>query len=135
MRTNNIKVTLSYKIPYDVPDLNGNIYTKEAIGNAIIECKEFLQNGGKLPLIYNNNSTATKEEIIGVIEHLWDVQYNEIEKYIQLDAMGMLWYGGTCENIELMEEDEAICKGNSEQSTIKLIKDFKFTSFGISNFH
>ena len=133
MRTNNIKVTLSYKIPYDVPDLNGNIYTKEAIEKAIAECKESLQNGGKLPLIYNNN-TVTKEEVIGVIEHLWDVQYNEIEKYIQVDATGMLWYGGTCENIEVMEDDEAICKGNSEQSTIKLIKEFEIASFGISNF-
>ena len=134
MRTNNIKVTLSYKIPYDVPDLNGNIYTKEAIEKAIAECKESLQNGGKLPLIYNNNNTVTKEEVIGVIEHLWDVQYNEIEKYIQVDAMGMLWYGSTCENIEVMEDDEAICKGNSEQPTIKLIKGFEIASFGISNF-
>ena len=134
MRTNNIKVTLSYKIPYDVPDLNGNIYTKEAIEKAISECKESLQNGGKLPLIYNNNNTVTKEEVIGVIEHLWDVQYNEIEKYIQVDAMGMFWYGGTCENIEVMEDDEAICKGNSEQPTIKLIKGFEIASFGISNF-
>lgn len=134
MRTNNIKVTLSYKIPYDVPDLNGNIYTKEAIEKAIAECKESLQNGGKLPLIYNNSSTVAKEEVIGVIEHLWDVQYNEIEKYIQVDATGMLWYGGTCENIEVMEDDEAICKGNSEQPTIKLIKEFEIASFGISNF-
>ena len=134
MRTNNIKVTLSYKIPCDVPDLNGNIYTKEAIEKAIAECKESLQNGGKLPLIYNNNNTVTKEEVIGVIEHLWDVQYNEIEKYIQVDATGMLWYGGTCENIEVMEDDEAICKGNSEQPTIKLIKEFEIASFGISNF-
>lgn len=134
MRTNNIKVTLSYKIPYDVPDLNGNIYTKEAIEKAIAECKESLQNGGKLPLIYNNNNTVTKEEVIGVIEHLWDVQYNEIEKYIQVDAMGMFWYGGTCENIEVMKDDEAICKGNSEQPTIKLIKGFEIASFGISNF-
>ena len=134
MRINNIKVTLSYKIPYDVPDLNGNIYTKEAIEKAIAECKESLQNGGKLPLIYNNNNTVTKEEVIGVIEHLWDVQYNEIEKYIQVDAMGMFWYGGTCENIEVMEDDEAICKGNSEQPTIKIIKGFEIASFGISNF-
>ena len=134
MRTNNIKVTLSYKIPYDVPDLNGNIYTKEAIEKAIAECKESLKNGGKLPLIYNNNNTVTKEEVIGVIEHLWDVQYNEIEKYIQVDAMGMFWYGGTCENIEVMEDDEAICKGNSEQPTIKIIKGFEIASFGISNF-
>ena len=134
MRTNNIKVALSYKIPYDVPDLNGNIYTKEAIEKAIAECKESLQNGGKLPLIYNNNNTVTKEEVIGVIEHLWDVQYNEIEKYIQVDAMGMFWYGGTCENIEVMEDDEAICKGNSEQPTIKIIKGFEIASFGISNF-
>ena len=134
MRTNNIKVTLSYKIPYDVPDLNGNIYTKEAIEKAIAECKESLQNGGKLPLIYNNNNTVTKEEVIGVIEHLWDVQYNEIEKYIQVDAMGMFWYGGTCENIEVMEDDEVICKGNSEQPTIKIIKGFEIASFGISNF-
>lgn len=134
MRTNNIKVTLSYKIPYDVPDLNGNIYTKEAIEKAIAECKESLQNGGKLPLIYNNNNIITKEEVIGVVEHLWDVQYNEIEKYIQVDATGMLWYGGTCENIEVMEDDEVICKGNSEQPTIKLIKEFEIASFGISNF-
>ena len=134
MRINNIKVTLSYKIPYDVPDLNGNIYTKEAIEKAIAECKESLQNGGKLPLIYNNNNTVTKEEVIGVIEHLWDVQYNEIEKYIQVDAMGMFWYGGTCENIEVMEDDEAICKGNSEQPTIKIIKGFEIANFGISNF-
>ena len=134
MRINNIKVTLSYKIPYDVPDLNGNIYTKEAIEKAIAECKESLQNGDKLPLIYNNNNTVTKEEVIGVIEHLWDVQYNEIEKYIQVDATGMLWYGGTCENIEVMEDDEAICKGNSEQPTIKIIKVFEIASFGISNF-
>ena len=59
---------------------------------------------------------------------------NEIEKYIQVDATGMLWYGGTCENIEVMEADEAICKGNSEQPTIKLIKEFEIASFGISNF-
>ena len=61
-------------------------------------------------------------------------EYNEIEKYIQVDAMGMFWYGGTCENIEVMEDDEVICKGNSEQPTIKIIKGFEIASFGISNF-
>ena len=33
-----------------------------------------------------------------------------------------------------MEDDEAICKGNSEQPTIKLIKEFEIASFGLSNF-
>ena len=31
MRTDNIKVTITIPIPYDKPDKNSNIYTKETV--------------------------------------------------------------------------------------------------------
>ena len=36
MRTENIKVAITIPIPYDKPDKNGNIYTKEVSSNFII---------------------------------------------------------------------------------------------------
>src|SRR5574344_173153 len=134
MRTNNIKVTLEYKIPYGVPDLNGNVYTKEAVQKAIDECKEELENGGKLPILYINNSTVVNEEIIGIVDHIWNVQNNEIEQYYKIDVRGMLWLGGSVEDINDMDENRGICKGSTKDRSVKFIKDFKFVSFGISNF-
>ena len=56
MRTDNIKVTMTIPIPYDQPDKNGNIYTKEAVEKAVNNLHKYL------PIIFRDKS---KEKVIG----------------------------------------------------------------------
>ena len=48
MRTDNIKVTTTIQIPYDKPDKNGNIYTKEAVEKAVNNLRK------NLPIIFRD---------------------------------------------------------------------------------
>ena len=50
MRTDNIKVTTTIQIPYDKPDKNGNIYTKEAVEKAVNNLRK------NLPIIFRDES-------------------------------------------------------------------------------
>lgn len=87
MRTNNIKVTMTIPIPYDQPDNNGDIYTKEAVEKAVNNLHKYL------PIIFRGES---EEKVIGTItgdSHIatWDFE-NQV---CNLTVNGEVFFGGT----------------------------------------
>lgn len=91
MRTENIEVTFKIPIPVDKPDLNGVIYSKEAIRNAYKNVKDVpieipCSDGWFLPI------GATQE-----------VELIEDENDMYITGVGLVWYGGTEENVEIEE--------------------------------
>lgn len=90
MRTENIKVTFKIPIPVDKPDLNGVIYSKEAIRNAYnvkgIPIKMLCNDGQFLP--------------IGVVQ---EVELIEDKNGMYITGVGLVWHGGTDENVEIKD--------------------------------
>ena len=87
MRTENIKVTFKIPIPIDKPDLNGVIYSKEAIRNAYKNVKD-------VPIEIPNNDgeffpigVAQEVELIGMY----------------ITGVGLVWHGGTEESVEMID--------------------------------
>ena len=91
MRTENIEVTFKIPIPVDKPDLNGVIYSKEAIRNAYKNVKNIpieipCSDGKFLP--------------IGVAQ---EVELIEDENGMYITGVGLVWHGGTTEeNVEMV---------------------------------
>lgn len=91
MRTENIEVTFKIPIPVDTPDLNGVIYSKEAIRNAYKNVKDIpikipCSDGQFLPI------GATQE-----------VELIEDENGMYITGVGLVWYGGTEESVEMVD--------------------------------
>ena len=91
MRTENIKVTFTIQIPVDKPDLNGVIYSKEAIRNAYKNVKDVpiempCSDGQFLP--------------IGVVQ---EVELVEDENGMHIAGVGIIWHGGTDESVEIKD--------------------------------
>ena len=91
MRTENIEVTFKIPIPVDKPDLNGVIYSKEAIRNAYKNVKDIpieipCSDGQFLP--------------IGVAQ---EVELIEYEDGMYVTGVGLVWHGGTDESVEIKD--------------------------------
>lgn len=91
MRTENIKVTFKIPIPVDKPDLNGVIYSKEAIRNAYKNVKDIpieipCNDGRFLP--------------IGVSQ---EVDLIEDEDGMYITGVGLVWHGGINESAEIKD--------------------------------
>ena len=87
MRAENIKVTITIPIPYNEPDKNGNIYTKEAVEKAVNNLHKYL------PIIFRGES---EEKVIGSTtgdSHIatWDFE-NQV---CNLTVDGEVFFGGT----------------------------------------
>lgn len=91
MRTENIEVTFKIPIPVDKPDLNGFIYSKEAIRNAYKNVKD-------IPIEIPNNDGQFLP--IGVAQ---EVELVEDENGMHIKGVGLVWHGGTEENVEINE--------------------------------
>lgn len=109
MRTDNIKVTITIPIPYDQPDKNGNIYTKEAVEKAVNDLHKYT------PIIFRGES---EEKVIGTItddSHIatWDFE-NQVCK---LTVDGEIFFGGI----------EGIVTANNGK-----IVDFEIIGIGLS---
>ena len=109
MRTNNIKVTMTIPIPYDQPDENGNIYTKEAVENAVNNLHKHI------PIIFRGES---EEKVIGTTiddSHIatWDFE-NQV---CNLTVNGEVFFGGA----------EGIVTANNGK-----IVDFEILEIGLS---
>lgn len=96
MRIENIKVKITVSIPFDKPDINGNVYTKEAVENAVNHLHK------NLPIIFSDNVNTSDgenkymEKCIGATtgdSHIvtWDFE-NQVCKVI---VDGTVFYGGT----------------------------------------
>lgn len=108
MRCNNLSVRFTVPLPVDRPDENGNIYTKEAIINAMNTCK------GK-PII---DKTGESDIVIGFVS---DATYVENTNIAQVD--GFVWYGGT---------DCNVIKSHKNEEGTLVIDEFKVSAFGIT---
>ena len=92
MRTENIKVTFKIPIPVDKPDLNGVIYSKEAIRNAYKNVKD-------IPIEMPNNNGQFLP--IGVAQEVEFIEDKDGSMYIT--GVGLIWYGGTEESVEIVD--------------------------------
>lgn len=91
MRTENIEVTFKIPIPVDKPDLNGVIYSKEAIRNAYKNVKD-------VPIEMQNNDGEFFP--IGVAQ---EVELIEDENGMYITGVGLVWHGGTDESVEIKD--------------------------------
>lgn len=91
MRSENIEVTFKIPILVDKPDLNGVIYSEEAIRNAYKNVKDIpieipCNDGRFLP--------------IGVAQ---EVELIEDENGMYITGVGLVWHGGTEEGVEMVD--------------------------------
>ena len=91
MRTENIEVTFKIPIPVDKPDLNGVIYSKQAIRNAYKNVKD-------IPIEIPCNDAQFLP--IGVAQ---EVELIEDEDGMYVTGVGLVWYGGTKESVEIKD--------------------------------
>lgn len=91
MRAENIEVTFKIPIPVDKPDLNGVIYSKDAIKNAY-------KNVKNVPIEIPND----KGELlpIGVCQ---EAELIEDENGMHIKGIGIIWHGGTEETVGIEE--------------------------------
>ena len=113
MRTENMNVKLTIPIPIEKPDKNGNVYTKEAIENAVNNLHT------NLPIIYKDNENENEDKVIGITtgtSHIvtWDSE-NQVCK-VTID--GVVFYGGTECIVSKIKEGK--------------VADFRITSIGLS---
>ena len=106
MNTNNIEVKISIPFRLNKPDNNGNIYTENAIKNALKEFKS-------VPLILESEGTF---KCCGVINTLNG--YDQTDKEIIAHFNGYIFNGGTAENI--------VCDKNK-----KIVNEFQINQIGI----
>ena len=87
MRAENIKVTITIPIPYNKPDKNGNIYTKEAVEKAVNNLHKYL------PIIYRCES---EEKVIGTVTSDSHIATYDYENQVcKLTVDGEVFSGGT----------------------------------------
>lgn len=113
MRQENLKLQIALKFPFDHPDRNGVVYSKQAIEQAILALQ------GKLPIVYRDHNTCPDGEVIGhtvgeTASVLWDDNCHICE--IVLDSV--IYYGGT----------ECVVKKTNNG----IVTDFEITALGIS---
>ena len=111
MRTDNIKVTITIPIPYDQPDKNGDIYTKEAVEKAVNNLHKHT------PIIFRDEF---EEKVIGTTTNdslitTWDYE-NQVCK---LTVDGEVFFGGT----------ESECTFDRDKGKIV---DFEILGIGLS---
>lgn len=92
MRTENIEVTFKIPIPVDKPNLNGVIYSKEAIRNAY-------KNVKNIPIEIPCNDGRFLP--IGVAQ---EVELIEEENDMYITGVGLVRHGGTEESVEIVND-------------------------------
>lgn len=95
MRSENIEVTFKIPIPVDKPDLNGVIYSKDAIKNAY-------KNVKNIPIEIPNDKGEFLP--IGVCR---EAELIEDENGIHIQGVGIIWHGGTEENVGIEDNKVA----------------------------
>lgn len=110
MRTDNIMVKITIPIPYDRPDLNNVMYSRDAVKNAIENIP------ANLPILFRDGSNISR--VVGntmnkTPEAVWDDE----NKICNVSIDGVIYHGGT------------ECVADIENGTIS---SFSITGIGIS---
>ena len=94
MRVDNVKVTMDIPVHFNQPDKNGCVYTKESWEEAVKKVADI-----PTPIeIINNDGTRTE---VGVAQ---DVQLTKDGDEDIIKISGVLFYGGTSENVEFTKD-------------------------------
>lgn len=109
MRSFNVKVEFMIPIRPDKPDLNGNIYTKEAITNSMESYKN-------APIIIRDGDIVKP---VGVIKDA-NVSWSE-QPYIT--CKGNIMFGGT---------DCIVSKSHKDENGVTVIDEFSITGVGVT---
>lgn len=109
MRTNNIRVEFEIPVRLNEPDLNGNIYTEEAILNSLSSYKN-------VPLVVK--SSTGEQDAFGVIDN---ATYDENLSCVVCN--GNIMFGGT---------DCLVSKSHRGENGLLIIDEFTISSVGIS---
>ena len=92
MRVDNVKITMEIPVHFGQPDRNGYVYSKDA-------WKEAVKNAVGVPIeIINDDGTRT---VLGVTQDIKLVKDGD-EDIIKIS--GILFYGGTSENVEFTKD-------------------------------
>mgnify|MGYP003304032013 CR=1 FL=1 len=107
------KVKLTMYIPFDKPNKNGTVFTKEAVENAVNNLST------NLPIIYRDNKSRFRDKVIGATtgnSHIvtWDSD-NQICKMI---VDGVVFHSGAEIIVNEIEDNN--------------ISDFRITSIGLT---
>lgn len=88
MRVENTKIKLTIPIPIDKPDLNGVVYTEEAIENALKHLKT------NIPILYKENEES-EAKVIGTTTGTYRVTTWDYEKQVCKVALdGVIFHSG-----------------------------------------
>ena len=114
MRIRGIPISFTMSLPYDKPDKNGNVYTREAIENALKRCP-------KIALIVECFNNKLPEKIIGYTNGTpYAIQADEESKIIRYNIDAHILHGGL----------NGIVKCHNDKGEIT---EFEITSFGVSD--
>ena len=94
MRVENVKVTFDIPVHFGQPDKNGYVYSKEVWEEAVKKAADI-----PTPIeIINDDGTRTALGVTQDIKLVKDEDQNIIKVY------GILFYGGTSENVEFTKD-------------------------------
>lgn len=111
MRTENVKVKITIPIPYERPDKNGVMYSKEAVEKAVNNLQM------NLPIVYRGNESQVI--VIGYTIGKPHIATWNVEKQVcNITTDGVVYYGGTECIVNEMEDG--------------VVKDFSITGIGLS---
>lgn len=113
MRNENTKVKLTIHIPFDRPNKNGIVFTKEAIENAINNAPT------NIPIVYRDNKNEFDNKVIGTTTgcphiSIWDSENQVCEMMVD----GVVFRSGADIVINKIEDDK--------------ISDFRITDIGLT---
>lgn len=92
MRIDNVKITIEIPIYFGQPDRNGYVYSKESWEKAI-------KNAVNVPIdIINDDGTRT---VVGIAQ---DVKLIKDSNQDIIKVSGILFYGGTFENVKFTKD-------------------------------
>ena len=116
MRTNNLKCSITLRFPYNKPDGNGVIHTKEAVEKMVGS----LSGGYPIRVVGETCSTNQDvNDIIGVTTEPYSAIWDEDEGVCVLTINGIIFHGGTECFVSELTNDGAV-------------DDFTIAGFGIS---
>ena len=112
MKNEMTKVKFTIHIPFDRPNKNGTVFSKEAIENAIYNTPT------NIPIIYKSNEGEFNDKVIGTTTtnlYIADMDFeNQLCKII---ADGIVFYSGADIVVNKIEND--------------VISDFRITDIGL----
>ena len=112
MKDEMTKVKLTMHIPFDTPNRNGTVLTKEAVENAIYNIPT------NMPIIYRNNKDEYNEKVIGAtIDNSHIVIWDSENQVCKMTVGGVMFH---CNPLITINETE----GNK-------ITDFRIASIGV----